>query len=692
MHNWVAGEEVTATKLNDLNPTADARISKAEHNILELYLENYFAGKNTPFQGLMFDGFSDTAKSLSESGSMLSAAAGQPNVNMLTNGDRDAFSIGDLVHIYDSVHQEIKSVINKITGSNTAFSESDLNSFGFTQSSPNATFADGGVVSGKRRVNISFNPNSLWENASFSKTFNVVNGTTYTISFNKNLVSGTPTNAWWISTSVIVDGVTKTTVGGDINGTITVTAVASGSTMTVQIRFFTQLNAPTSNFVVDMDTFAATNPVPQLVMDSNLANSYGSGYVKTVSATIDTGGKQLAFPAGVGDGKRVIYQMLPATFSQIMASVKLWIARKITVALNPNGSVAAGATTIAQQGTTGSFATGDTIDIYTADKTVRERKTLSNVVESGGGSVVIDQVTTDLSSIITRTISHTVNVHNDRVLVVAVNCYSSNNGGGLIPTGITYNGVAMTLQVSGNNGNGRNGLSFWKLLNPATGANNLVVTYATAPSASSSSSRVTIIGFYNARDTTAGQNFGFVVNAWTKSINSETNAISIDLCGNDLGNPSQGAGGGQTVQGSDNYRGWCSTIASTGVTTNMGGSNGGYEGNYMGISVLPTLPLLTLTFSPGVIRGAGFSTSDFFERVDVLPKISVGASGNALSYVDLTYVKSLDLLVDGLTFTEDEYNYTPGTPDRKIGVRVDVTRSNTGFAPNAKRLGVSLNT
>ena len=57
MHAWIAGEEITAAKLNQLNPEGNERIAQAEHNILELYLENYFANKITPYQGLMFDGF-----------------------------------------------------------------------------------------------------------------------------------------------------------------------------------------------------------------------------------------------------------------------------------------------------------------------------------------------------------------------------------------------------------------------------------------------------------------------------------------------------------------------------------------------------------------------------------------------------------------------------------------------------------
>jgi len=54
----VAGEPV---KASDMNSHASAIIQN-EHNIIELFLENFFASKITPFNGLFFDGFSDSTK------------------------------------------------------------------------------------------------------------------------------------------------------------------------------------------------------------------------------------------------------------------------------------------------------------------------------------------------------------------------------------------------------------------------------------------------------------------------------------------------------------------------------------------------------------------------------------------------------------------------------------------------------
>lgn len=66
--NFTPGVELTAARLNQIDSTTENRISQNEHNIFELFLENFFAGKSTPFQGLFFDGFSDTSKTDSVQG------------------------------------------------------------------------------------------------------------------------------------------------------------------------------------------------------------------------------------------------------------------------------------------------------------------------------------------------------------------------------------------------------------------------------------------------------------------------------------------------------------------------------------------------------------------------------------------------------------------------------------------------
>lgn len=111
MHKWIPGEEVTSAKLNDLNPGADARISQAEHNILELLTENYFAGKNTTYQGLWFDGFSDTNKACTGSGTTSGTTnSGQNQITLSSPGQANSFTVGNTVHIYGNANREFKKI------------------------------------------------------------------------------------------------------------------------------------------------------------------------------------------------------------------------------------------------------------------------------------------------------------------------------------------------------------------------------------------------------------------------------------------------------------------------------------------------------------------------------------------------------------------------------------------------------
>lgn len=57
-NNYIAGEQLPA---DDVNSITDEIINTA-HNVLELSLQFYFDGKNVPYDGLFYDGFSDGVK------------------------------------------------------------------------------------------------------------------------------------------------------------------------------------------------------------------------------------------------------------------------------------------------------------------------------------------------------------------------------------------------------------------------------------------------------------------------------------------------------------------------------------------------------------------------------------------------------------------------------------------------------
>lgn len=692
MHNWVAGEEVTAAKLNQLNPEAESRISQAEHNLLELYLENYFSGKNTPFQALFFDGFSDTSKAESTNGGTnVSGTAGQNQITLNSATELGYFKVDDLVHIYDAVKGEVKRIIAK------AFNalESDLASFVY--STDNASYwNDNGIQGGTREVRWAWNSNPPPSRSSLTKTFNLTAGQQYTFKVTARYRSAGGSHPWFY-TRIFVDGVEKLTYNyfqaddRTVNHSFTFTPASS--TCQIEIRSTWEAFGGGSisySVLFDYSNFEITQGYI-LYLDNNLANSYSNGNVKKVTATLDTGGKRLTVTAGIGNGKYFLYQTKRQTFFQKMASAKLWVMRNNLAKYSPNVAVANGATSVAQQMQAGTFGIGDTLDIYTADQLIRERKTVTNVSDGGSQNLTIDQVTTNLANNQpTHTMAHITSNNANKLLLVAIESWGDNNGSGQIPTSVTYNGVGMTKLSEGNNGNGRNGISFWKLLNPATGTNNVVATYSSGPP----NQRITAIGFYNARDTATATNFGFVSNNFAKNITSETGGICVDLLGCDLGNPSLSVNGGQTVRSTDNFRTGVSTKPATGGLTTMGWVMSNYEGNYMGVCVLPVIPTLTITFTPAIQKADGFTTADFFERVDVKPRISIVGTGANNNFEDLVYQSTLPVIIqeDGLTYYEDEYSYAPASPNNDMSIILEITRGDTGLAPAAKRLGVSLNT
>lgn len=76
----------------------------------------------------------------------------------------------------------------------------------------------------------------------------------------------------------------------------------------------------------------------------------------------------------------------------------------------------------------------------------------------------------------TLTFAHTC-TGSDRILFVAINCNNADNR----ITGVTYNGVSMTVVDSLVNSAGNSYLDLYVLVGPATGANNIVVTANTNP-------------------------------------------------------------------------------------------------------------------------------------------------------------------------------------------------------------------
>ena len=115
---------------------------------------------------------------------------------------------------------------------------------------------------------------------------------------------------------------------------------------------------------------------------------------------------------------------------------------------------------------------------------------------NSAGRVVFDAASSGTGSATTSiTLSHTTGAITDRVLMVGVSA-SGASGANRIPSGVTYNSVDMT--KVGDATNSTTSASLWRLINPATGANNVVVTFGSA----TTNCVVGAVTFRNAHQTT----------------------------------------------------------------------------------------------------------------------------------------------------------------------------------------------
>lgn len=73
----------------------------------------------------------------------------------------------------------------------------------------------------------------------------------------------------------------------------------------------------------------------------------------------------------------------------------------------------------------------------------------------------------------TSTFAHNVGTGTDRLLVVAISTEENNQ----FASGVTYNGVAMTLSLATFSGFPNNAVQLWHLANPSSGSNNVVATW-----------------------------------------------------------------------------------------------------------------------------------------------------------------------------------------------------------------------
>ena len=156
-------------------------------------------------------------------------------------------------------------------------------------------------------------------------------------------------------------------------------------------------------------------------------------------------------------------------------------------------------------------------------------------------------------------------------------------------TGITYNGVAMTLGKGGTGGAGYGRPDLWYLINPATGANNVVITHSTTTNRLTGVS----VSYTGAKqsgqpDASASNNVASVTTMTTTLTSIADNSWTVMMADTSAAGETAGAGTTLRQAGSDASDIWDSNGAITpaGSTSLIINFTSGNAGSAM-ISIAP---------------------------------------------------------------------------------------------------------
>jgi len=386
------GDKILAA---DINSIAEGVLDNS-HNILQLFMENIFSTKITPFNGLFFDGFSDETKK-----------------DILTNTKIDTanklltFGFGN-VSAFDFIRAS--SQFGSITdAAQTGLDLAAALTFEMWVN-PSSTIGDGdvwGIASkgdtGAVAFTFTYNGGGGTPNLTL-----FVNGTggLDTLTINTTLTVGV-----WTHIAVSWDGSTKTAkfyinavqTGGDQVGSNTTSlqnntkdfrvntaqdAGNKGDWKMDDVRIWDDVRTPTeitNNRLIELvgseaglvAYYKATDFTDETSNNNDLTNNGSTGFeLNDVAPIEDT--------ETSGD-----YESIVSAFQQSMATVRLWVVRNFTAGsdrFNLDSAIAQAATTLTVLGDqTAAYKSGDTIDIYTSDFITRERKTLTIDSTFGGG-------------------------------------------------------------------------------------------------------------------------------------------------------------------------------------------------------------------------------------------------------------------------------------------------------------------
>jgi hypothetical protein len=476
MKTWTPGEKMLASDLN-ANFTAVEGLALANaHNIIQLYIEEYFAGKYPSYNGLFFDGFSDVTKQDTDIATALTASA----VATDTTIDVGAFTSADLNKDFDIYSGSLRETV-KATAVADVESQLLADDFDRTDSatvgggwddSYESSILTSAIVSNALEFEKVGNNNGGTE-VRVNQTLDVYEGLTlkadffieipaspYRADYNARmdvctLIGGYTKNDKRMGLYLDYDGNADTVyislymVGQERVGPVAfatgitddfgseadpykveviIGAGASVGQNPVEIRLWRSSDTkpttatmektynyytPTGQAYAFLDAefyngsdqskvrildYEVVQGAKRVTVTPALTNAYASGdNVKRSTAQIDTGNKKLQMQASIGDGKLQTYHSELQSFQQKMSKVKLWIRRNYSAQYSLD-SAPSGSTVVIDGDKTGQLASGDTVDISTANNNTRERRTISaidyNTTTTGKTTITTDTALT----------------------------------------------------------------------------------------------------------------------------------------------------------------------------------------------------------------------------------------------------------------------------------------------------------
>jgi len=420
-------------KAEDANDTGKAILQNAA-NILQLFLENFFASKVTPFQGLLFDGFSDTTKAnTTATTNSAQAASGQADVVVVSVS---GFAVNDQVLIADGSNFEeliiqgiagstltmttnlvntyeigatvgrttanINTIDKKLEFASTGsfalfddqFNRGDSNTVGNGWTEFGNADADTAIVGNalRMRTTNSVQTDGIRRNLgaglgaalsvhlSFKQVQLTVASTIYIMYFGNDDTSDGPGTQLRINPQSadykLRDGGDKATVAQAFSVGVTHFFFidflpASGGQIQVKV-FRDTVDVKPASPEIDV-TFTPDNPngtFTKIIMGGNANNESDTNFITYTQTT----------------KKAENYYTKLNSFQKPINLVRLWVTRNFPSKFNLASGISAGATTLTITGDkTSEFANGDTIDISTSDNITRERKLLTATPTFGGG-------------------------------------------------------------------------------------------------------------------------------------------------------------------------------------------------------------------------------------------------------------------------------------------------------------------